>query len=825
MIADEVDTATDALLTASRALVAVAARSLAGIDDVTLPQFRALVILTRPTTVTVGDLAGALDVHPSTATRLCDRLERKRLIRRRPGAAPDRRETTVDLTAAGRRLVARVTDRRRRDLAAIAAAMTSQDRQVAISGLPGPPVSSRSSIPSGGPTPHRRRGRRPMVELLTRLKDWPYLRKWLVLGALIGVVAGLGAIVFIFALEGSSKLLLETLGGYKPPLPIGEGNRLAAGSFARPWAVPLVVGLGGLISGVLVFRFAPEAQGHGTDAAIAAVHHNPRGIRARVTLIKLASSAATIGSGGSAGREGPTAQISAGFGSLLARRLELSPQDARIAVAVGVGSGIGAIFRAPLGGAVLGTEILYRDDLEPEALFPSLVASIVGFSTFGAVEGFEPIFGNLHTTQFDHPVQLVYYALLGIAAGLVGRLYARAFYGMVRLRHRLPGPEMLKPAAAGVAVGLLGLAFPAALATGYGWLQRGMRDGLPDMALWVVLALPLVKILATSLSIGSGGSGGIFGPGMVIGGFLGLGVWRVLHGVAGGMPDLAAPFMVVGMIACFGSVAHAPLGLMLMVAEMTGSLALLPPAMVAIGLAALVVGEDSIYESQLRSRADAPAHRAAFGLPLLSSVMVADVMTPPRVTVTATMPLDDARGLLEDLRVPGAPVLGDDGRFVGVLALGQTELPGAPGAGDIDRSYPTVPSNRGLDFALDAMVSGGIGWIPVVDGGRLVGIVAMNEVIGGYQRALRRSLRLLADVRGSAVLVEAPVSEASPFAGATVATAPWPRGSFALSIDRRSQLITPTPETVLEAGDVVVAVVPAAAESELRQRLDGATPP
>jgi DNA-binding MarR family transcriptional regulator len=135
MIADEVDTATDALLTASRALVAVAARSLAGIDDVTLPQFRALVILTRPTTVTVGDLAGALDVHPSTATRLCDRLERKRLIRRRPGAAPDRRETTVDLTAAGRRLVARVTDRRRRDLAAIAAAMTSQDRQVAISGL------------------------------------------------------------------------------------------------------------------------------------------------------------------------------------------------------------------------------------------------------------------------------------------------------------------------------------------------------------------------------------------------------------------------------------------------------------------------------------------------------------------------------------------------------------------------------------------------------------------------------------------------------------------------------------------------------------------
>src|SRR5581483_8925094 len=347
-------------------------------------------------------------------------------------------------------------------------------------------------------------------------------------------------------------------------------------------------------------------------------------------------------------------------------------------------------------------------------LFPSLVASIVGFSIFGAVEGFEPIFGTLHTTQFDHPVQLAYYALLGIVAGLVGRLYARAFYGTVRLRHRLPGPEMLKPAIAGVAVGLLGLAFPAALATGYGWLQRGMHDGLPDMALWVVLALPLVKILATSLSIGSGGSGGIFGPGMVIGGFVGLGVWRALHGVTGGMPDVPAPFMVVGMIACFGSVAHAPLGLMLMVAEMTGSLALLPPAMVAIGLATLVVGDDSIYESQLRSRAESPAHRAAFGLPLLSSVKIADVMTPPRLTVTSAMPVDDARHLLEERGVPGAPVLDEDGKFIGVLSLEQTSLPGALKGDDLDRSYPSVPSDQGLDFALDSMVSGGLGWIPVV---------------------------------------------------------------------------------------------------------------
>src|SRR4029079_17797125 len=138
-----------------------------------------------------------------------------------------------------------------------------------------------------------------MRDLVGRLRDWTDLRKWLVLGILIGVVAGLGAVAFITALEFCSKLLLGTIGGYQPPLPIGEGNRLVAGGFARPWAIPLVVGLGGLISGVLVFGFAPEAEGHGTDAAISAVHHNPKGVRGRVTLIKLVASAITIGSGGS----------------------------------------------------------------------------------------------------------------------------------------------------------------------------------------------------------------------------------------------------------------------------------------------------------------------------------------------------------------------------------------------------------------------------------------------------------------------------------------------------------------------------------------------
>ena len=362
------------------------------------------------------------------------------------------------------------------------------------------------------------------------------------------------------------------------------------------------MGLGGLISGFIVFRFAPEAEGHGTDAAIGAYHHGPRRIRARIPLVKIVASAITIGSGGSGGREGPTAQISAGFGSFLARLLDLDARDARIAVAVGIGSGIGAIFRAPLGGAVLGAEILYRDDVESEALVPSFIASIVGYSIFGSVVGFTPIFGQQSQATFTQPAQLLYYAVLGIAAGLVGLLYVETFYGLTRWFRRWPLPRSIRPAIAGVAVGTMGMFLPGAMGTGYGWLQSGFSASILGLPLWVVLILPFAKILATSLSIGSGGSGGIFGPGMVIGGLLGAGLWRLLEPVAPGLPADPTPFTIVAMMALFGSIAHAPLAVMLMVAEMTGNLSMLAPAMVAVGLATFVVGDHTIYENQVRDR-------------------------------------------------------------------------------------------------------------------------------------------------------------------------------------------------------------------------------
>jgi chloride channel protein, CIC family len=448
-----------------------------------------------------------------------------------------------------------------------------------------------------------RRLRSLQVAAIRWVASASYVRKWGVLGIAIGIIAGCGAIVFDEALQAATALFLHLLAGYRVPTPFLEGGVAPGAGPSRPWALPLIAAGGALLGAVLVYRVAPEAEGHGTDAAISAVHHDPRGVRFRTVVVKLVASALTIGSGGSGGREGPTGQISAGFGSLLARVLDLGPDDARVAVATGIGAGIGSIFGAPLGGAVLAAEILYRDDFDPAALLPSFVASGVGYAIFGAAEGYAPLFGS-HGYEFSDPPRLIWFALIGVIGGLVGLAYAKGFYGLQGLFGRLRVPKWVKPAIGGALVGLIAIEVPQVLGTGYGWIQHALGPTLESMPLWIVLILPFARILATGLSIGSGGSGGIFGPGMVIGAFVGAAVWRLFEPAFPWMGDDPTPYVIVGMMCCFGSIARAPLAMMLMVAEMTGSIGSIEPGMVAVGLAWLIVsrGETTIYRSQLISR-------------------------------------------------------------------------------------------------------------------------------------------------------------------------------------------------------------------------------
>ncbi len=641
-----------------------------------------------------------------------------------------------------------------------------------------------------------------LVDLRRRTRSAAYLRKWVILGALIGLISGLGAVLFFLALEFATQVLLGGIAGYVPASPIGEGGAPITDA-TRPWAIPLVVALGAFIAGVIVVRFAPEAEGHGTDAAIEAFHHGARRIRGRIPAVKLVASAITIGSGGSGGREGPTAQIGAGFGSFLARLLDLDARDARIAVSSGMGAGIGAIFRAPLGGAVLAAEIPYHEDVESDALVPAFVASIVAFSVFGIFIGFSPIFGHVPVEGFTDPRQLVYYAFIGLVTGLVGRLYISTFYGFTARFSAWRVPRILRITLGGLAVGLIALVVPGVLGTGYGWVAAGLdRETLLALPMWTILVLPFAKILATSLSIGSGGSGGIFGPGMVVGGLLGAGMWRLLEPIAPAMPIDPAPFVIVSMMALFGSVAHAPLAVMLMVAEMTGDLSMLAPAMLSIGVATLIVGDRSIYTSQIRSRADSPAHRFRFALPLMAAIPAGDAARMPRVVLTAEQTASHAAEALGNVHLRGAPVVDRSGVLLGSIELADlVDGDGAMPVGTLDLHERSIQADETLDEALAVLADGHHRWAPVVADERLIGILSSRDILAAYRRGLAGNVRQIRNVGEHGALIDAEIPAASGLAGVTVAQVPWPRDAILVSITRGDRVVIPRGDVTLEVGD------------------------
>lgn len=655
-----------------------------------------------------------------------------------------------------------------------------------------------------------------------------YFRKWTGIAVLIGIVAGIGALAFSEAIHLATLLFLGMGAQYLPPSPAGEGTTGIL-PIGRPWALPLVTALGGLISGLIVFSLAPEAEGHGTDAAIGAIHFNRGRIRGRIPLIKLVASAITIGSGGSGGREGPTAQISAGFGSFLGEVLHLSDDDRRIAVAVGIGAGIGAIFRAPLGGAVLAAEILYLHDIEVEAIIPSLIASIVGYTIFGIVTGFQPIFGEQTQFGFAEPIQLIYYAILGLICGLVGILYARCFYETGHLFRQLRLPRTIKPAIGGFIVGCMGLVMPQVLYMGYGWVQVAMSPSLLTLPLWIILLLPFGKIVATSLSIGSGGSGGIFGPGMVIGGMVGASFWRLGYTLLPGMPHDPAPFVIIGMMALFGGIAHAPLAVMLMVAEMTGNLSLLAPAMLAVGLSYLVVGNNTIYKSQIESRADSPAHRARLRFPLLASLTVADAQVPVPATVGPEMTVAEAEIVIEQRALEGAPVVDADGKLVGILTRADiravpVEARATTTVASTMNSEPvTALPSQTLDTALDTLASHHVRWLPVLGGRddrRVVGIITAAEVVRAYRAALNQAVRGVSGIAAGADMFDLKVNPASAVAGRTLLDLQLMPETLVISIRRNDEIITPRASTRLLPGDIVTVLNRGRREEILRRMFE-----
>lgn len=528
------------------------------------------------------------------------------------------------------------------------------------------------------------------------------MTRFLLLAALVGVVAGLGAIVFQLAVDFVKSGTLGYLAGYVQGGPLHEKDaaeifpwvHFESSGHIVPWLLVVLPAVGGLLSGLIVFNLAPEAEGHGTDAAIKAYHFNRGIIPLRVPIVKLVASAITLGTGGSGGREGPIAQIGAGFGSFLATQLGLSDAERRFLLTSGLGAGIGAIFHAPLAGAIFSIEVLYQDpDFESESLIPAFIATTVSYAVFSYIFGFdafEPLFFVAAELENIQPLRLFLpFAVLAVIMAFMSWVYVRSFYGIHHLFQKLPLPNWFKPAIGGALTGVVALLLFVAfsrsggegprqvlnvLAGGYGFLQELLASNTDSFGMAVLLAVGLGKIVTTGLTIGSGGSGGVFGPSMVIGGSFGAFVGILMHRM---MPGVVYDYEVVifailGMAAFFAASANTPVSTLIIVSELTNGYALLLPSMWVCALAYLCSRGWTLYREQVANRIESPAHRGDFIVDILKDLTVEDALGEQHRqfrTVTLDMPLSELAHMITSTMQSSFPTLDEQGNYHGLFSI------------------------------------------------------------------------------------------------------------------------------------------------------------
>jgi CIC family chloride channel protein len=599
--------------------------------------------------------------------------------------------------------------------------------------------------------------------------DLRILGRTLLHAALVGLGAGIIGAVFLAGLEVVQRLLLEILCGYVPLRAPGEKLLPALPEFHfRPWLLWIVPALGALAGGWLTTKFAPECRGGGGDAAIEAFHHQGGFVRRRVLWVKGVASMLTLGSGGSGGREGPTMHIGAALGSLAAELLRVGARERRILLVAGIAAGMSAVFRTPLGAALLAVEVLYRDDFESDALIPAVLASVVAYSVVISILGEETLFAHAAKYAFV-PLHLPLYGLLAVCVAFLASGFVSLLRGVQRVTSRLPLPVWVRPGAGGLALGVittpliilvghyvgvpgqglgvLGGGYGAAqlAITGSHWVAEGTW-----LTVGLLLLLCLGKMVASSLTIGSGGSAGDFAPSLVIGALFGGAFGRVVALVLHDPRIDPGAFALVGMGTFYGGIAHVPLSSLVLVCELAGSYDLLVPLMLAEGIAFVLLRRRSLYPSQQISRRESPAHRDSGALDVLGGFHVGEVIAKDRPYVTLEPRTPAAEVMRRVAEVPSQdvfPVLGGEGRMVGMVTAeavrilgGQSEILPLTIAADVMQPAVTVRLEDSLRTAAEVILKNGLPEVPVVDlQGRLVGLIGESEIAAVYLRATQKT--------------------------------------------------------------------------------------
>jgi CIC family chloride channel protein len=542
--------------------------------------------------------------------------------------------------------------------------------------------------------------------LTTILKDAtpPELRvvgRTLTHAAIVGLAAGLMGAGFFAMLEFVQRLLLENLGGYRPLRASGETfmpEITSLGHF-RPWLLALLPAIGALAGGICA-QLAPETYGGGGDAMINAFHPGDGQVRKRVAWVKAQASILTLGTGGSGGREGPTMQIGGALGSLCGRLLRVTPAERRILLVSGVAAGIAAVFRTPLGAALLAVEVLYRDDFESDALIPAVLASVTAYSVVISIFGESTLFA--HPGRFPFVItHLWLYAVLALMVSALAVMFLSALRGVQRITSGLTIPMWARPGLGGLAMGVF--CVPIVVFIGWRLAQPGQGLGLfgggygavqvaITGASWLpggwagaglLLFLCLAKIVASSLTIGSGGSAGDFAPVLVIGGLFGGAFGRVAQLLIHDPRIDPGAFALVAMGTMYGGISHTPLSSLVLVCELAGSYDLLVPLMLAEGIAFVALRRRSLYHAQMKSRRESPVHRTT---DVLRSTRVGAVMRMISVSGVPVAAREFSVAVDSDLRAAAETMLAHRLREIQVTDA-EGKVIGLLDEADISRCY------------------------------------------------------------------------------------------------------------------------------------------
>jgi CIC family chloride channel protein len=580
----------------------------------------------------------------------------------------------------------------------------------------------------------------------------------LLLAAGVGLFAGLVGAAFVACVDVGQRVLLEQLVGANLARAAGEAGATGASPGLRvPWLL-LVLPAAGAFLGGLLSRWAPEAFGGGGDQTIATYHGAQAKVRPRLLPIKLLASVATLASGGAGGREGPAMQLGSSAGAILAEWLPTTARERRLLFVAGIGAGISAVFRTPLGAALLAVEVLYRDDFDAEALVPSVLASVVSFAVSTSILGTRPLFGSMpsHPFMVGH---LPFYAVLAVVTSAAGAAFVWALHGVRDLAKGSGFPRWVTPGLGGLALGgiivavyALGLGRigpvsveSAFLGGGYGLAQLAVADvAEPSLVVagWL-LALAVLRIGSTALTVGSGGSAGDFAPALVVGALVGAAFG---HAAASLFPESAirpASFALVGMATLYGGIAHVPLSAVVLVSELAASYDLLVPLMLGTVGAHVLLRRVQLYESQRPNRktggVGAPAGATAGDGPRVS----VPVDRPPLKTVEPGGSLVAVMAVASNGQ-PVIPVVDALGSYAGLidsttlLALSADQH--LQGIIAVDLAGPAIWAEQGepVREAVARLLDAGLGHAPVVERGRIIGLLSLSDVVktalGGESR-------------------------------------------------------------------------------------------